>query len=149
MHSRHAAGAAESASKSVPSGEQRDAILNAAFSDQRALARAAVENRQTGEKVVPASSAEVSKAPEETLVLPDIEDVKYEPLPPDYVVSMMRRLGHASRALSADDRVLAQRIAASVLAEIMQSRTVFTGHFAQKYAPPLGFHRVPNHKIYG
>jgi len=137
------------ASKSVPSAEQRDAILNAAFSDQRALARAAVENRQTGEKVVPASAAAVSKAPEETLVLPDIEDVKYEPLPTDYVVSMMRRLGHASRALSADDRVLAQRIAASVLAEIMQSRSVLTGNFAERYAPRIGFDLRPNHKVCG
>merc|ERR1719379_232335 len=88
-------------------------------------------------------------APDEPLTLPSIEEVKFEPLPPDYVVSMMRTLGDASRALSADDRVMAQRIAASVLSEIMQSRTVFTGHFAERHAPPLGFNRRPNHKICG
>merc|ERR1719420_1159793 len=31
----------------------------------------------------------------------------------------------------------------------MQSRTVFTGHFAERHAPPLGLDLRPNHKICG
>lgn len=135
-------------SKTVGTAGQVQDLLNAAFMDQRSLARAAVQNRD-GSKVVPALAPVAPADPDEPVIAPSIEEVKFEPLPPDYVVSMMRTLGDASRSLSAEDRVKAQRIAASVLSEIMGSRTVFTGHFAQNYAPPLGFHRLPNHRICG
>jgi hypothetical protein len=144
--------ASQTVDKSLKFVGRAEALLGTAFTNPRALARAAQPNDQ-GVRVVQGASVELPKfeevPPPAPAALPDIEEVRYEPLPPDYVCGMMRTLGRASQRLNASDRVLAQNIAAAVLGEIMQSRTVFTGHFAERYAPRIGQDERPHHRLCG
>ena len=75
----------------------------------------------------------------------DSGECKPAPLPHNFVLSMLEKLGRSMKRLSKDDREMAQRIAASALMELKEYKPIFVDpFFAETWAPPLGEMELPN-----